>query len=119
MKGFTLIELLAVIVILGLIIGITVPTIDKMIEESRESTYKEQINQIENIARYWGVTNTNLLPDSGVKYYLSLEKLKEEGLLENKDILNPKDKSVMQGCVVIEFDTTTNQYVYTYNETCN
>lgn len=118
MKAFTLVELLAVIIILGLIMGITVPTIDKIISDSRQKTYKEQVSQIESIARNWGVENTNLLPDSG-EYQLTLAKLKEEGLLEDKDLKNPIDNSVMNGCVVIKFDESTNQYVYTYKDTCN
>lgn len=118
MKAFTLVELLAVIIILGLIMGITVPTVNKIIEDSKEKTYKEQVSQIENIARNWGVENTNLLPESGT-YNLSLQKLKDEGLLENKDLKNPKDNSIMNGCVVIKFDESTNQYMYTYKDTCN
>ena len=117
MKGFTLIELLAVLVILGLIIGITVPTINKSITDSKEKAYVEQINQIESIARNWGVSNTNLLPDTGV-YYLKLDTLKEEGFLEDKDLKNPKDNSIMQGCIAIEFDTSTKQYTYEYKENC-
>ncbi len=118
MKGFTLVELLAVIIILGLIALITIPAINNIISDSQEKAYNEQIKRIESIARNWGVTNTKLLPDSGT-YYLSLDTLKEEGLLKDEDIKNPKDKSVMNGCVAIRFDEQTNQYVYYYLEECN
>ena len=38
-KGFTLIELLAVIIILGVLLLIAVPTVSKYIEDSRKNAY--------------------------------------------------------------------------------
>ena len=118
MKGFTLIELLAVIIVLGLIAIIVTPAITKSIKESQERMYNEQIDQIENIARNWGVSNTDLLPESGY-YYLTLDTLKSEGLLEDKDIISPLDNTKMSGCIVINFDNDVKQYVYKYNKECN
>ena len=119
MKGFTLVELLTVIIILGIISLITIPTISKSIQDSKEKMYQEQVNQIETVARNWAASNTVLLPENGEIYYLSLSTLKETGFLENKNIQNPKDNSIMKGCVLIEFDESINQYTYDYVETCN
>lgn len=47
-KGFTLIELLAVILILGIISLIVVPTIGKVISESKEEVFKSSIKNITN-----------------------------------------------------------------------
>lgn len=50
-KGFTLVELLAVVIILGIILIIAVPSVSKYINDSRKNTYiataKEYIKEVE------------------------------------------------------------------------
>lgn len=45
-KGFTLIELLAVIIILGVLLLIAVPSVSKYIQQSREKTYKTNLSKL-------------------------------------------------------------------------
>ena len=117
-RGFTLVELLAVMIILGMIVLITFPNIQKSFNKSSEKLLEKQIKSIENVARAWGATNNSQFDDC---YILTLENLKKSGLLENKDILNPETKRELDGCVKIMYDDSINQYIYTYTESdlCN
>lgn len=45
-KGFTLIEVLAVIVIIGLLAGVSIPTVLKSINSGKESAYKVMVSNI-------------------------------------------------------------------------
>lgn len=50
-KGFTLIELLAVIVILAIIMIITVPAINKLINDSRGNSFKVSLESLLKVAK--------------------------------------------------------------------
>ena len=112
-RGFTLIELLAVMLILGIIMLIAFPNIQKAFKKSSEKLLEEQIESIENVARTWGVKNISKVDEC---YVLTLEELKKSGLLENKDVMNPETKEELEGCVKISYDDSINQYTYTFVE---
>lgn len=112
-RGFTLVELLAVVIILGLISLICFPILKRAFSASSQSLLEKQIESIENVARSWGTMNINKVDKC---YILTLEELKKSGLLENKDIVDPKTKKELDGCVKINFDDSINQYTYRYTE---
>jgi len=116
-RGFTLVELLGVIILLGVIALITVPSIKKIIDESKQKGYERQIDFIVSSAKNWGLTNSNLLPDSG-SILVKIDTLKNEGFLENKRINNPINNREITGCVSINYNSDYNQYEYKYNEAC-
>lgn len=56
-KGFTLVELLAVIVILGIIAAIAVPSIGNIIQKSREDAVLADAQQFISAAELYAVSN--------------------------------------------------------------
>lgn len=62
-KGFTLVELLAVIIILGLLVGISFPIVRKSINKYKTQLCESQMDEIMNAAKLWGSDNMEALPD--------------------------------------------------------
>lgn len=119
-KGFTLVELLAIIIILGIIAVITVPIINRTIVNAKDKLYEEQVSQIQSAAKKWGSSEIDILNSApGNVYFLSISELQDSGYLESSDILDPRNKEKMDGCIVVKYDNEYNQYTYKYNiNTC-
>lgn len=112
-KAFTLVELLTVIIILGLLATITVPNVMNAINISKEKSYNSQVNMIEKAAERWAIDNIQIVNS---KENISLAELKTDGYLDKSEVINPKTKEEMNGCVFIIKDN--NNYKYEYSETC-
>lgn len=117
-KGFTLIELLAVIIIIGVIALITVPTITGLIKSSQSEAYDKQIDIIKNAARTYMASNSTKLPKESCN--LSINNIKESGFLTDKDIKNPlKPNQNICGYIIITY-TSDKKYTYSFEKTdCN
>ena len=115
-KAFTLVELLGVIIILGVLALITFPIIDKSIKNSKEKALERAIDNIEEAAYNYSITN-----DIGYETFynkLSLEELKKAGFLE-KETINPVTNENMTGCVLYKWDESKKQYEFKYDEECD
>ena len=115
-KAFTLVELLGVIIILGVLALITFPIIDKSIKNSKEKALERAIDNIEEAAYNYSITN-----DIGYESFykkLSLEELKKAGFLE-KETINPVTNENMTGCVLYKWDESKKQYEFKYDEPCS
>ena len=55
--GFTLVELLAVIVILGIILGISIPMVGSVISDSKKTTEGQQDELVINAAQLYFIQN--------------------------------------------------------------
>ena len=117
-KGFTLAELLGVIVILLLLVLIVTPLFIKYSKNAGKTAYDVQINNIKESAKEWALDDDNakLLPkkdDECVE--VTLEKLKQEGLLDY-NLKNPKTGEKFNDELTVIIRKEGKKLTYTFNE---
>ena len=61
-KGYTLVEVLGVLIILGLIMSVAVPSINSSLTSSKNKAYEKQIIEIKEAAKSWSLMNTENVP---------------------------------------------------------
>ena len=116
-KGFTLIELLAVIVILAILAVFASTAVFKILADSKEDIYNDQIKIIELSAEKWTLENVDLV-GYNVAYCLDINKLVTSGYIENDTLIDPRDDSKITGYVRISYDATYKQFEYKYQKEC-
>ena len=77
-KGFTLIEMLAVIVILGLLMAIAIPTVTKTIEKSKRKTYIDNAIEYISSAAQSIANGEILVRNTNTTYYIHINNIKTE-----------------------------------------
>ena len=113
-------ELLAVIVILSILAIVTTTIIFKVVSNSRENIYKQNIDYIEKAAEKWALDNYEFV-GTNVPYCLNISKLESEGYVTKDSLKDPREKKTKQitGYVKITYDATYKQNEYKYVETCS
>ena len=81
-KGFTLVELLAVIVILSVILILVFPAVSSVLRRSKNTIEDVQINKILKSTYDYSLKNINILPEKEQVNYITLNELKNAGLVE-------------------------------------
>ena len=111
-KGFTLIELLAVIILLGILVTIGIPVIDKAINRSRDqSTLVEKKIIIDAVKRY--MIDYDIDIDS--QDTISIKALKEAGYLSNTTLEDKETgENLDEKKVLISWNETSNKYTYEF-----
>ena len=142
-KGFTLIEVLAVIVIIALLTGITVPSVINSMNASKENAYKIMVSNINTASIelfeeiYYsngtvelykyddnGNITSELINIDGGEITINLQTLVSNGYLtgnsseetSRKVILNPRDSENIGYCEITinrEIEEDTSKVIYT------
>ncbi len=122
-KGFTLVELLAVIVVLAVISLIIFPIVTSQINSSKKDLYDVQVDNIIRAAKDMVLDNPSLLDENHIiTTLISIKDLKSTtntsgvSYLEDEDIKNPQTGEIMNGTVIIKYDSNKKGYVYEYQE---
>lgn len=112
-RGFTLIELLGVLIIIGILSLIIIPSVSTMLKEQRQDEYNKQIESIVIAAKNYGTDNINLLPAVEGDYIeITLGQLKETGYI--KSVINPLNNKDMPDCLTIKITKVSGTHDYEY-----
>lgn len=115
-KGFTLVELLAVVIILGLLVAIISPVVKNLINDSEDSLSKHQMDMVITATKKYMVEHSELLPEGSNRSIIYMSDLIDKGVIDNDKIIDPKTKEEINGCVVVSYNDSFNQYEYNYSE---
>lgn len=109
-KGFTLVELLAVIAILAIIVAIAVPSVGKIISDSKTDATNANIELVENAARLADVSGVST--GEGDDEY-TIEELIQAGFL---DVDQSDENFTLTGNVKVTEEDGVKSYSYTGTE---
>lgn len=105
-KGFTLVELLVVIVILGVIMSIAIPSITSSIERSKDKQKTQIIKLIESAGELYVDKHKNTVTPP-----ITLNQLIEDGLITKEEMKDPfNEKSSL--CGYISYTKSTNEVTW-------
>lgn len=110
-KGFTLVELLAVIVILGIIGAIAVPSIGNIIENSKKDAAVQNAQQLISAARL-GVASGDYIPGDATTGTRTMAQLANDGYLESI-IKSPDGKAYIAADTKVVMTISSKKVTYT------
>lgn len=110
-NGFTLIEMLVVVIIIGIIMAVTVPSVVKLINNRGQKLYDSEIEAIEKSLNLYTLKNKGIFDnyEAGTCFLLSFSKFKQEQEFRESDI------SCLGDIIIYKNEK---DYKYDYNLTC-
>ena len=117
-KGFTLVEVLAVIVLLGVLTAISLPTIRDYIDENKRTFNKQLENQLLLAGKEYFSKNKNLLPrigylekyqDGESKNYVLATELLSNNYIKN-DFVDADKNNCSDSYVIVAKNANTKDY---------
>ena len=112
-NAFTLIELIAVIVILGILVVLIMPTFTDTLNRTKERLNESQKNEILKAAKNWGMQKLSLESNKSINY-VTIETLQNDGFLDDKEVKNLTNKQNIDKDTIICIRYKNNQYEYTF-----
>lgn len=103
-KGFTLVELLTVIIILSLLALLVGTSVTKLVRESKRELSDVQIKLIKSAAQAWSADNLDKLPDNDECIYITLQNLKDYGLISS-NVIDPENNKQISGDLKIKINS--------------
>ena len=117
-NGFTLVELLAVIVIIGILMGVSVMAVMRFIDRARQEQVDSQEKTLAMAAESYLQDNRGLLPKSiGETTQVSADTLMKNKYL-TEEIKNAKKESCMENSYVTAKKETQTKYAYAAHIYC-
>ena len=116
-NGFTLVELIGVVILIGIITLIAVPSVDYIITKTKNNAYNRTLDTLKDGLRNWVTDNKELIYEDGEEIIVTLSDLKEQGYIEY-DIKNPKTSTCLANAMQFKItrvkDTEKDTYEYTF-----
>ena len=111
-SGFTLVEVLVVIIIIGVLLGVGIYAITKLIEKSKTEEVKSQEKLLIVAAKNYLQENRSLLPKSiGETTTVPIDVLRSNNYI-TVDIVNGKNETCMNNSFVTAYKETSKKYTY-------
>lgn len=128
-KGFSFIELLAVIVIIGIVIGVGIPTIRYADKRFHEKAYNTKVDLIKNAAKEYGddfkeiiISGNSTYTDTNsgnsyksvtvtVRDLLNNGYITKDNGLKEDDVLDPRNDQSMLDDIIIIYIKNDRAYV--------
>ena len=112
-NGFTLVELIGVVILIGLIALIAIPSVDYVIKKTKDNAYDRTLDTLKDGLRNWVTDNKELIYEDGEEIIVTLADLKEQGYIEY-DIKNPKTSTCLANTMQFKITRVKNDEKDTY-----